>query len=90
MKITKTQLRKMIKEEIQKSLNERQLSKEESMAEIDKLIAEIGRVEFTNLAKKLVDEAGDDETKLARAYHSLRDTAIQTRKYKASGDPRFY
>ena len=88
MKITKTQLRQMIKEEIQKSLNERQLSKEESMAEIKKLV-DAGEVTEVH-AKKLVDEAGGDETKLARAYHALRDTAIQTRKYKASGDPRFY
>ena len=78
----------MIKEEIQKSLNERQLSKEESMAEIAKLV-DAGEVTKAH-AEKLIAAANGDETKLAQAYHALRDTAIQTRKYKASGDPRFY
>jgi Asp-tRNA(Asn)/Glu-tRNA(Gln) amidotransferase B subunit len=88
MKITKSQLRQIIKEEIQKSLNE-ELSKEESMAEIKKLVDE-GAV-TADYAKKLVDEAGDDERKLANAYRTLRTNAAESRKAQSQhGDPRFY
>ena len=78
----------MIKEEIQKSLNE-ELSKEESMAEINKLIDQ-GDVTRA-YAKKLVDEAAGDEGKLANAYRALRANAAESKKAQSQhGDPRFY
>ena len=87
MKITKTQLRKIIKEEIEKSLNE-ELSKEESMAEIQKLVDEGDVLPAT--AEKAIAAAGGDERKLANAYRALRDSAISARKAQSHGDPRFY